>query len=127
MITAIKKELKKMGFTRSLSANTLQYDDSAIEVQFSRSKDHPVVVIVGETVFPGAETIKDIKDLMFMYYGEDEYTKRFGHMEAEIVEVRHSKKQMMDAFDAGFQSADPRVSGEDHNITSEYWYNKYFG
>lgn len=83
-----RKDLIQIGFE---SEDGSKFKYHVFGVQFTDSREHPIIWIDeilegGNIAFPGAYTIKDLKDLMFFYYGENEYTERFGHLPINIVE-----------------------------------------
>lgn len=83
-----KKSLIHIGF-ESEDGTEFKYD--VFGVQLRKDIENPLIWIDeklngGDIAFPGAYTLKDLKDLMFFYYGENEYTERFGHLPVEIVE-----------------------------------------
>lgn len=83
-----KERLIQIGF-ESDDSPEFKYD--VFSIRIDSDIEDPVVWIVdklssGDIAFPGAYTLKDLKDLMFFYYGEKEYTERFEHLPAEIVE-----------------------------------------
>lgn len=129
-----KEELKVLGFQLKETvkgskgkASRFAYENVEVTI-FEKEEDYPEIKIHG-IEFPGAYTVKDLKDLLFSKYGEKEYSKRFAKGETKIVSISYSeeavKGMLMRAFDEGFQSADPSVSGEDYQITSADWYQKY--
>ncbi len=84
-----KKALIEMGYE---SENGKRFDYDVFHVEFVEERDNPIVWIddklnEGSNVaFPGLYAIKDLSDLMFFYYGENEYTQRFGHLPTRIIE-----------------------------------------
>lgn len=83
-----KKDLIHIGF-ESEDGTKFKYD--VFEVLMTESREYPIISIDevlngGNIAFPGAYTLKDLKDLMFFYYGEDEYGNRFGHLPINIVD-----------------------------------------
>jgi hypothetical protein len=122
-----KKHLKELGFTK-VSESTFQYE--SFEVLLKKyDKENPEISIKSNRVcfeFPGAYTLKDLKDLLFMHYGEEEYNKRFPNQKVRIVSKLYTKEAMMEAFDEGFLSANKSISGEDYQITSANWFKKKY-
>lgn len=83
MATLKKKHLVELGFVRKAGKREYLYktDSRVIRVQLTELKEEPIVsVLVGDEVvyFPGAHTLKDLRDLLFFIFDEDEYTTRFG-------------------------------------------------
>lgn len=82
-----KKNLKALGFKKDKrhgkapedSKDEKVYNLHNFEVTlFENKEDYPEIAWYEDTTritFPGAYTLKDLKDLMFFKYGEDQYNK----------------------------------------------------
>jgi hypothetical protein len=126
-----EKRLLKLGFSERVDPNLPGREFSLDQFRViihDDDKENPQITVTvhGVTIiFPGAYTMKDLQDLMFFFYGETRYGELFAHLPVKIVKVKRSRKdELMEAFDEGFQSADPKMG--DHQITSAKWYaDKY--
>lgn len=83
-----RKALIQIGF-ESEDGTEFKYDVFGVKVTGDR--EFPLIWIEeklegGNIAFPGAYTLKDLTDLMFFYYGEDEYGDRFEHLPINIVD-----------------------------------------
>lgn len=83
-----KKALIQIGYE---SEDGIEFKYDVFGVRVNSDREQPLIWVVdklsgGDVAFPGAYTIKDLKDLMFFYYGEIEYTERFGYLPIDIVD-----------------------------------------
>lgn len=123
-----RKRIEKLGFKKAPvlnedGAEAYQYDVFVVYF-LTNGQVSPRTTIDGYYPFRGIDTMKDLQDLMFMYYGEKRYNELFGHLPAEIVSETYTEQALKDAFDDGFQTSDP--NHPDHGLTSDEWFKRKY-
>lgn len=93
-----KKSLLALGFKKAESKGlkgVARFVHNHVQVVLKKGeKENPEIsMIVSNTrvFFPGAYTLKDLKDLLFFHYGEEGYRRMFPQ-KAEIISVEKPKK-----------------------------------
>jgi hypothetical protein len=108
-----KKHLRELFFveaTKEKESNRSEFEYDVFKVVLIKGdKENPEITIDGRA-FIGAYRLKDLKDLLFMYYGENDYNRLFPAGKIKIKEVTYTKNAMLKAFEAGFFHAVPNMT-----------------